>query len=101
VCTAVVAGVVRSDSSTTSASAKLARGETELPAALARKLAKSATVSPTTYREGGEAVNDGAQDYAEHAYPAAQIPFMAIKGSRDDWKKMKGHGFNGKALGGR
>ena len=47
VCTAVVAGVVRSDSSTTAASAKLARGETELPAALARKMAKSATFSPT------------------------------------------------------
>lgn len=101
VCTAVVAGVVRSDSSTTAASAKLARGETELPAALARKMAKSATFSPTTIREGGEAVNDGAQDYAEHAYPAAQVPFMAIKGSRDDWKKMKGHGFGGNALGGR
>jgi len=101
VSSAVVAGVVRSDSGTTTASAKLARGESELPAALAQKMAKAATFSPTTMRETGEVVSDGAQDYAEHAYPAAQIPFAAIDGSRKDWKKMKGHGFDGNALGGR
>src|SRR5262249_10447276 len=101
VCTAVVAGVVRSDSSTSAASATLTRGESELPAALAAKMAKAATFSPTTIREGGEAVNDGAQDYAEHAYPAAQIPFAAIKGSRKDWKKMKRRGLADNDQGGR
>jgi len=101
VCTAIVAGVVRSDSSTSAASAKVARGESELPAALAAKMAKAATFSPTTMREGGEAVNDGAQDYAEHAYPAAQIPFAAIKGSRKAWKKMKRRGLADNDQGGR
>jgi hypothetical protein len=100
--TAATMGILRGDSGKTGAAAARLqpRLEAELPKAVARKLAKSQTFSVTTIREGGDAVSDGAQDYAEHAYPADWIPYGAVKGSRADWKHHGNSGFD-EGLGGK
>jgi hypothetical protein len=103
VAVAGTAGLLRGDSGKTSAAAASLgpRLEGELPKAIERKLAQSQQFSVTTIREGGEALSDGAQDYAEHAYPADWIPYGAVKGSRADWKKHGNGGFDDNGLGGR
>ena len=100
VCTAVVAG----SSAATRARRRLrearARRE-ELPAALARKMAKSATFSPTTTAKAARPSTTARRTTTSMRTPLRRFRCAAIEGSRNDWKKMKGHGFDGDTLGGR
>src|SRR5262245_53555784 len=49
-----------------------------------------------TAREGGEGIDEGAQDWTMHASPATDIALAVINASRQDWKTLRGRG----ALGG-
>jgi hypothetical protein len=97
----VVVGAIVSRGPSAVATIKLQGELSQLPPALARKMARGATFSPTTIREGGQEISEGAQDFTMHAFPGASIPFGAIKGSRKEWNIKFGHGFKDKGLGGR
>src|SRR5262249_6642400 len=68
-------------SSTGRSAAPLARGE----------LAQ--TFSPgESAREGGEGIDEGAQDWTMRSSPATDIPLAVINASRQDWKTLRGRG---------
>jgi hypothetical protein len=64
--------------------------DTELPPALARKLASIAVFAPLG---AGDLEEDAgaaaAQDWLEHAAPGDDIPFSAFAGARNDWGGLK------------
>jgi hypothetical protein len=51
------------------------------------------TFSPgESAREGGEGIDEGAQDWMMRASPATDVPLAVINGSRQDWKTLRGRG---------
>jgi hypothetical protein len=93
-CVAIV-GAFMSGGSSTNATIKAVGESASLSPALARKMAQGAAFAPSTIREGGEEISDGAQDFTMHAFPATSIPFSVIQDSRKDWKKIKFKGPGG------
>jgi hypothetical protein len=75
---------------TPQASAEKGAGRKEVPAALARKLAKMTTVAPaSTSLLDDDAGGAADQDWLEHSIPGTDIPLTAFTGARADWTVLK------------